>query len=324
MNAGARGAQDQNKYLINIKDVKIENFNGEESKFPDFVEDTKTYADVINPELGEALEWLDYQERTLTETAILSKIGQERLINFNRLMTGFLKVRLRGKARNWLKAQPVGEGLLNWKRMLHKYDPMTGSTRLDMQNKITTPGTRCTTMKEVPVAIEEWDAKYLKYQQRMGKELEDEMMQNILLRRLPPKFEATLRMQIQLSGKETTYASIRQEILDMCQSYGGMNIATPMDTMALDEAEREKGKGWTDEEVYTWLIEQGVELDVDALDRKGRGKGKGNWKDRNGGKAGKGKGKGERKTCKLCKRNGHEENDCWCNPKSSSYRSQDH
>ena len=196
MNTGAGRTQDQNKYLINIKDVKIENFSGEESKFPDFVEDTKTYADVINPELGETLEWLDYQERTLTEAAIVGKIGQERLLNFNRLITGFLKVRLRGKARNWLKAQPVGEGLLNWKRMLHKYDPMTGSTRLDMQNKITTPGARCTSMKEVPVAIEEWDAKYLKYQQRMGKELEDEMMQNILLRRLPPKFEATLRMQI--------------------------------------------------------------------------------------------------------------------------------
>ena len=34
MNTGAGRTQDQNKYLINIKDVKIENFSGEGSKFP--------------------------------------------------------------------------------------------------------------------------------------------------------------------------------------------------------------------------------------------------------------------------------------------------
>ena len=134
------GATEQGKYLINIKDVKIENFTGEESRFPDFVEDTKTYSDVINPELGEMLEWLEYQEKTMTENLVLSKVGQDKLISFNRLLSGFMKVRLKGKARNWLKAQPVGEGVMNWKRMLHKYDPMTGSSRLDMQNKITTPG----------------------------------------------------------------------------------------------------------------------------------------------------------------------------------------
>ena len=49
------GNTDNHKHLINIKDVKIDNFTGEEAKFTDFVEDMKTYADVINPELGEVL-----------------------------------------------------------------------------------------------------------------------------------------------------------------------------------------------------------------------------------------------------------------------------
>ena len=113
---------DAAKYLVNIKDVKIENFYGDESKFTDFVEDTKTYTDVIIPELGEILEWLEYQPKNLTEHAVLSRVGGN-FVNFNRTIPGFLKVRLRGKARNCLKAQPVGEGFLNWKKMLHKYDP---------------------------------------------------------------------------------------------------------------------------------------------------------------------------------------------------------
>ena len=41
------GGGDVTKYLVNIKDVKIENFYGEEAKFTDFVEDTTTYTDVI-------------------------------------------------------------------------------------------------------------------------------------------------------------------------------------------------------------------------------------------------------------------------------------
>ena len=250
--SGQGGGAEAAKYLVNIKDVNIENFYGDESKFTDFVEDTKTYTDVIMPELGEILEWLEYQPKTITEHSILDRVGGN-MQNFNRTISGFLKVRLRGKARNWLKAQPAGEGLMNWKKMLHKYDPMTGSTRLDLQNKITTPGVRCASAKDVPAAIEAWDAAYQKYQQRMGHELDDEMMQNILLRKLPMKFEQTMRMNIQLVGKETSYASLRQEILDMCVHYAGRSIATPMDLNKLEEEKPIENHGWSDEQVWTCL-----------------------------------------------------------------------
>ena len=246
--AGGGTGGDATKYLVNIKDVKIEDFYGDEAKFTDFVENTKTYTDVIMPELGEILEWLEYQPKNVTENAVLNRVGSS-FVNFNRTLSGFMKVRLRGKARNWLKAQPVGEGLLNWKRKLHKYDPMSGSTRLDLQNKITTPGARCANARDVPAAIEAWDAAYQKYQQRMGHELDDEMMQNILLRKLPPKFGQTMRMNIQLVGKETTYASLRQEILDMCVHYVGAAISTPMDLNKLEEDKPNENSGWTNEQV---------------------------------------------------------------------------
>ena len=100
----------------------IENFYGDESKFTDFVEDTKAYTDVIIPELGEIFEWLEHQPKNPTEYAVLSRVGGN-FVNFNRTTSGFLKVRPRGKARNWLKAHLIGDGLLNWKKMLHKYDP---------------------------------------------------------------------------------------------------------------------------------------------------------------------------------------------------------
>ena len=66
---------------------------------------------MIYPELGEALEWIEFQPKGLTEATILMHVGQN-LKQFNQTIVAFLKVRLRGKARVWLKSQPTGEGLL--------------------------------------------------------------------------------------------------------------------------------------------------------------------------------------------------------------------
>ena len=140
----------------------------------------------------------------MTEQYIRNFTGED-FEAFNRTITGFLKVRLRGKARKWLKAQPVGEGLLNWKRMLHKYDPLTGATRLDIQNKITTPGSRCTAVKDVPRPLRPGTRLTSSTKLAWAKGL---MMRCVKtsLRRLPAKFEQTLRLQIQLAGRETSYA----------------------------------------------------------------------------------------------------------------------
>ena len=50
-NGGTDGNNNNNnnKYLVNVKDVKIENFYGDPEKFGEFLEDTKTYTDVIMP-----------------------------------------------------------------------------------------------------------------------------------------------------------------------------------------------------------------------------------------------------------------------------------
>ena len=66
-------------------------------------------------------------------------------------------------------------------------------------------------------------------------------------------------MNIQLLGKDTTYASLRQEVLDMCEHYVG-NLSTPMDTMMLEE--KPESKGWSDKEVYSWMEEQGLDIDA--------------------------------------------------------------
>ena len=46
------GAPNRYKFLVDRKEVKVDNFFGEEAKFGDFVEGTKMYSDIVYPELG--------------------------------------------------------------------------------------------------------------------------------------------------------------------------------------------------------------------------------------------------------------------------------
>ena len=190
MNGGAnqQNGYAQTKYLVNHKDLTVESFHGVESKFIDFVEESKTFCDVTDHAVAAALEWIEFQDVDVSESTLISRFG-DKLEYINRMLSGYLKVKLKGLAKNWLNSQQTGEGLKNWKAMLHKYDPTTGSTLLDMQNSVTVPGTRCTEPKQVPVMIEKWETQYRKYLSKGFIELGDAMKQNIILRKLPNKMK---------------------------------------------------------------------------------------------------------------------------------------
>ena len=324
MNGGAnqQNGYAQTKYLVNHKDLTVESFHGVESKFIDFVEESKTFCDVTDHAVAAALEWIEFQDVDVSESTLISRFG-DKLEYINRMLSGYLKVKLKGLAKNWLNSQQTGEGLKNWKAMLHKYDPTTGSTLLDMQNSVTVPGTRCTEPKQVPVMIEKWETQYRKYLSKGFIELGDAMKQNIILRKLPNKMENMIRLQVSLSGKTTTYSTMREEIMKTCIASAG-SMATPMDLMKLQEAEDAAAlageERWSYDEWCAWVEPE--EDDAMALGKGPKG----------GKKGGKSKGKGKEQQdsrklgkgnvkCSICTRAGHESKDCWCNPKSASYKS---
>ena len=296
-----RGSQESD-FLVHKKVLRVDNFHGDEGKFGDFIEETKIYADCMMPIIGDAVDWIELQEKTMLEATIINKFGHN-LNRVNRVISGFLKVKLKGKAAVWLKSQPNGEGVRTWKAMLNKYDPLTGSTRLDLHNKITAAPTRSAALRDVPAAIERWESDYKKYLFRAGKEVDDEMKQNIILRFLPAKTEAYLRMKISLNARETTYATLRQQIVDMSVHAAGGVLATPMDAMPLEFPIDDEEVKYTFEEWNEWqgawpeyAEDAGKDKSLDALQRKGGkgGKAKGKGKTKGQGLGGKGceKGKG--------------------------------
>ena len=85
-----------------------------------------------------------------------------------RLLHGWLRHKLRGLARQWIKDKDPGLGIQTWRDMLAKYDPTTGASLLDLQEKICVVK-RAKSMSEVPDIIDKLEADYRNYRSKVGK-----------------------------------------------------------------------------------------------------------------------------------------------------------
>ena len=150
--AFAASQVDNVKCLVDPKSLKINDFYGDEAKFMDFVDESKQYANLMNAEIGEALEWIEWQDIEVTDATLQQKYGSK-LDAINREIHGFLTAKMKGVSKNWLKSQVQGEGLKVWRAMLQKYDPTTGSTMLDMQRQLMKEPARCRDVSQVPLSL---------------------------------------------------------------------------------------------------------------------------------------------------------------------------
>ena len=225
---------------------------------------------------------------------------------------------------------------------MEKYDPTTGASLLDLQAKICRVE-RIKSFKELPESVDKWEKRYKKYRAKVGKELDDLTRQNILLQMLPPKWEQKMRFQMHTRGRETVYATLRHELLDLA-----INVAGPMAIgMDLDDISPEGANGiysttWFEslpDELREMLIDHenngdddDDDEDLDAL-RKGGGKKGGGRKgggrdDKGAGRKGqgrdaKGQGRDAKPRCDVCNKPGHLKADCWSNPNSKVFKGEE-
>ena len=123
---------EDDKPLINPKDMKVREFDGDRG-FSSFIEDTKAYFEVVKPVLAETIEWVEYQPGVLENVG--AKFGSN-AEKYGRMLHSWMRHKLRGTARTWVKDKEPGQGLQTWRDMLTKYDPSTGASLLDLQQRI--------------------------------------------------------------------------------------------------------------------------------------------------------------------------------------------
>ena len=286
------------------------------------------------------MEWIELQPTTMEATTIRARYpGSDALA---RQLHGWLRHKLKGLARSWCKDKDPADGIETWRAMLETYDPTTGASLLDLQAKICRVE-RIKSFKELPESVDKWEKRYKKYRAKVGKELDDLTRQNILLQMLPPKWEQKMRFQMHTRGRETVYATLRHELLDLA-----INVAGPMAIgMDLDDISPEGANGiysttWFEslpDELREMLIDHenngdddDDDEDLDAL-RKGGGKKGGGRKgggrdDKGAGRKGqgrdaKGQGRDAKPRCDVCNKPGHLKADCWSNPNSKVFKGEE-
>ena len=68
------GRDSRERYLINPKDVSVDNFHGALEKFRDWLDDAVAYVDVIDPVLGEVLEYIATLPAEIVAADIIAKL----------------------------------------------------------------------------------------------------------------------------------------------------------------------------------------------------------------------------------------------------------
>ena len=326
---GGREKPERKFNLIDPKELKVREFEGEQKEFRNFLEDTKAYFEIVDPELGELVDWIELQPSVVRVADAEVEFGETD--RKARKLHGWLRHKFRGLARIWVKDKNSADGIQTWRDMLAKYDPMTGASHVDLQRKIMLVR-RAKTMAEVPNLVDKFEADYRRFKVRVQKELDDVTLQNIMLEILPAAWEDKLRFNMTTRERQTTYPTLRQEILDLAVNLSGSRTtATSMDVDYLKEMKQLEHLMTIARERRDYRETQGHDRpeesddeDAEALDalRKGGGKKGGGKK---GGKKGGGRdGDKPRVPCPICKKMGHDETGCWCNPKSKWFKGPDY
>ena len=221
--------------LVNPKELKVREFDGEADKFRDFLEDPKSYFEIIQPDLSELVEWVEYQPAHLPMDEVRARYPSSDAQG--RQLHGWLRHKMRGLARQWVKGKDPAQGVQTWRSMLEKCDPTTGASLLDFQQKICEVK-RVKNLQDLPNAIDTFEGEYRVYKAKVGKELDDLTRQNMLLRMLPMKWERQMRFTMHTRGRDMVYNTLKHELLDLA-----VNVSGPMPTgMDLDRFESPGGQ----------------------------------------------------------------------------------
>ena len=105
-------------------------------------------------------------------------------IALSRHLWGFLNVSLSGDAWETFGNVPKGEGLEAWRRVLVDITQKTRSEILDLERAVMHPH-QCTTVEQVPMALERWQTAVRAYLDAGGEPLNDERRKGSISKILP-------------------------------------------------------------------------------------------------------------------------------------------
>ena len=116
-----------------------EKFNGtSEPGWLDWAEDTRTYVEMLSPELAQALKKVENREEPVTDTEFDHELLTDSHVA---QLRRYLKFRTEGNAKAIVKAAQANKHnvLEQWRRLSWEYDPIGLGTELVELQELTSP-----------------------------------------------------------------------------------------------------------------------------------------------------------------------------------------
>jgi hypothetical protein len=227
--------------------------------------------------------------------------------NLSTLVFAVLASILSGRCLRILQSLRRRNGFEAWRLLCLEFEPKIAQRRFGMLQSIMSPNLGQTD-QDFENKFAEWKAEVSRYEDYIGKELDQDIKIAVLLRQAP----AALRMHLQINSNafENSFAQLESVIQSYIQSRKLWNAAgdkghKPMEVDWVGKGGKGKGKG--EGQKWKGKGKQKGQQDHEQLSWNGDAGNKG----QNGGK-GKGKGKADREQkCFNCGKKGHWAKDCW-------------
>ena len=115
-----------------------------------------------------------------------TKIDYKDTIALGKHLWGFLNVNLHGDAYEVFGNIPRGDGLEVWRRVLEDTCQKTKAEKLDLEHAVMQPRP-CTTVEQVPMALERWQTSLQAHLDSGGEKLDDDRKKSSIIKILPWK-----------------------------------------------------------------------------------------------------------------------------------------
>ena len=300
--------------LLDLKSIKPNTFAGKTTEsWKPWAKKFKLY---VNGKLEGFRQALDWSEKHEGEIRDLSYMGWPEAEGASKKLHELLLGTMEGNALSIVEKPGLeGRGFEVWRQLKQKYQPSGGTFEIKCTNALTNPE-RAKDMAALAEAIDQWEARMIKWEERLGQKFPEIMKIPALIQMVPTSHinEIEWRFATDLKDYDSLVAAMR--------SYGEHVRRTKVkdDTrMDIDQVSYSMGVvaglEAADEQEEP---EPPQELDLDQLsyrkgyskgrDQRKGGGGKGSKGDKGKGKNGKdGKGKGDMANiqCNYCKKFGH-------------------
>ena len=256
--------RDKSKVLLDDHTFRrLEKFTGAEGTWQEWSFNMSMTITQVDPKLGEALDEIRLKSKSPisadmfdVESSPFTKIDDDMLKSYSAALYGVMCSLTGGEANAIVrnvsqKLEAKKCGFIAFYALNVRFNPRTPARKLQFFAQVVSP-VQVKNVREVPMAIEKWEAKNSILGSEYGEDLSKELKTAILISLLPNELQD---MVYQTQEGEIEYSKVRDKVVSLASYRIQMASPTPMDIGAVNSGSthcnHEHEQSWN-QDVNNW------------------------------------------------------------------------